>query len=113
CEGAAGKVEPKYLAALARVGRFRITGTTLTLSTRTGRRLLVYRASIGAAALRGTWDVTSFYTGGAVSSPIQGTPLTLDFATAGKVSGNGGCNTFSGSFTVRGTNAITIGPLAS
>ena len=49
CEGAAGKVEPKYLATLARVGRWRITGTTLTLSTRTGRRLLVYRASVGRA----------------------------------------------------------------
>jgi heat shock protein HslJ len=113
CEGAAGKVEPKYLAALARVGRWRITGRTLTLSTRTGRRLLVYRASIGAAALRGTWDVTGFYTGSAVSSPVAGSELTLTFATGGKASGNGGCNTFEGPFDVSGVDRITIGPLAS
>ncbi len=112
CEGAAGKVEPKYGSALNRVRRWRITGTTLTLSTRGGRRLLVYRASIGAAALRGTWNVTGFSTGSAVSSPIPGTPLTLEFATGDKVSGRGGCNMFSGSFSVSGTDAITIGPLA-
>ncbi len=112
CEGAAGKVETKYLAALTKVGRWRIRGTTLTLSTRAGRRLLVYRASIGTAALRGSWDVTSIYTGGAVSSPVAGSTLTLEF-TNDKVSGDGGCNTFSGPYAVRGTDAITIGPLAS
>ena len=78
CEGAAGKVEPKYLAALARVGRWRITGTTLTLSTRTGRRLLVYRASVGADALRGSWEVTSLYTGDAISSPVPGSALDVE-----------------------------------
>jgi heat shock protein HslJ len=112
CEGAAGKVEPKYLAALNRVGRWRIHGTTLTLSTRGGRRLLVYRASIGAAVLKGAWEVTSFYTGSAVSSPATGTTLTLKF-DAKRVSGDGGCNTFSGPFTVSGTDTIAIGPLAS
>jgi heat shock protein HslJ len=112
CEGAAGTVEQKYLATLNRVGRWRISGSTLTLSTRGGRRLLVYRASIGAAALRGGWNVTSFYTGNAVSSPTAGTTLTLKF-DAKQVSGDGGCNTFSGPFTVSGTDAVTIGPLAS
>src|ERR1044071_5325064 len=56
CEGAAGEVEPKCLAALSGVGRWRIAGQRLTLSTRAGRRLLVYRASVGEAALRGTWS---------------------------------------------------------
>jgi heat shock protein HslJ len=112
CEGAAGKVEPKYLAALTKVGRWRIRGTRLTLSTRTGRRLLVYQASIGTAALRGSWEVTSIYTGSAVSSPVAGSTLTLEF-TNDEVSGDGGCNSFSGAYTVRGTDAITIGPLAS
>ncbi|HEY3673731.1 MAG TPA: META domain-containing protein [Acidimicrobiia bacterium] len=109
CEGAAGKVEPKYLAALARVGRWRITRTTLTLSTRTGRRLLVYGASIGAQALRGSWDVTSLYTGDAISSPVEGSALTLTFDAA-TVSGNAGCNLFSGPYEVSGTDRITLGP---
>jgi heat shock protein HslJ len=112
CEGAAGKVETKYLDALTRVRRWRVTGQTLTLSTATGRRLLVYRASVGAQALRGEWRVTSFYTGNAISSPIGGSDLTLAF-DAEQASGNGGCNTFSGPFEVDGTDQIAIGPLAS
>jgi heat shock protein HslJ len=113
CEGAAGKVETKYLAALDRVGRWRIRGTTLTLSTRTGRRLLVYRASMGEAALRGAWDVTSFSTGSAVSSPVEGSTLTLVFEAGGQVTGNGGCNAFNGPVEVSGVDRIAIGPLAS
>src|SRR4051794_24921049 len=77
CDGAAGKVETKYLAALSRVGRWRITHTTLTLSTRAGGRLLVYRASVGAEALRGAWEVTGFYTGDAITSPVSASTLTL------------------------------------
>jgi heat shock protein HslJ len=112
CDGAAGKVEPKYLQTLTRVRRWRISGQSLTLSNASGRRLLVYRASVGAQALRGSWDVTSVYTGNAISSPVPGSALTLDFA-AKQVTGDGGCNTFSGPFEVSGNDAITIGPLAS
>jgi heat shock protein HslJ len=112
CGGAAGKVEPKYLDALTRVRRWRITGTTLTLSTRAGRRLLVYRASTGTQALRGDWKVTALYTGNAISSPVPGSSLDLAFTTK-QVSGDSGCNTYSGPFEVSGTDAITIGPLAS
>jgi heat shock protein HslJ len=112
CEGAAGKVEPKYLSALARVGRWRITGTTLTLSTRAGRRLLVYRASVGADALRGSWEVTSLYTGDAISSPVPGSALTLKF-TDDTASGDSGCNTYTGPFAVSGSDIIKLGPFAS
>jgi heat shock protein HslJ len=112
CGGAAGKVEPQYLDALTRVRRWRIRGQTLTLSNTTGRRLLVYRASTGAQALRGSWDVTSVYTGDAISSPVPGSTLTLDF-TAEKASGDSGCNTFTGPFEVGGADHIAIGPLTS
>jgi heat shock protein HslJ len=112
CPGADGKVEPKYLDALTRVRRWRITGQTLTLSTSAGRRLLVYRASAGTQALRGSWEVTGLSTGSAISSPVMGSTPTLEF-TATDVSGNGGCNTFTGSYALSGSDAITIGPLAS
>ena len=112
CAGAAGKVEPKYLAALSRVGRWRITGTTLTLSTRAGRRVLVYRASSGEQALRGSWDVTGLYTGTAISSPLAGSTLTLKFAGS-TASGNSGCNTFNGPVKLSGTDGIALGPFES
>jgi heat shock protein HslJ len=112
CEGAPGKVETAYLERLGQVGRYRITGSFLTLSTRTGRRLLVYRASIGKDALAGGWNVTSLYTGDAISSPIAGSGLTLEFAGA-SASGNSGCNTFDGGYAVSGADGIEIGPLRS
>jgi heat shock protein HslJ len=112
CEGAAGKVETKYLDALTRVRRWRVTGTTLTLSTSTGRRLLVYRASVGSQALRGEWEVTSLYTGNAISSPVPGSTLTLAF-DANTIGGNGGCNGFSGAYEVTGTDGISVGPFSA
>ncbi len=42
--------------------------------------------------------------------PIPDTTLTASFDAAGGVSGDAGCNTYNGSYTVRG-NTLTIGPL--
>jgi len=112
CQGAAGKVEPAYLDRLGRVGRYRIQGTTLTLSTRAGRRLLVYRASTGKDALKGGWNVTGFYTGNAIESPVAGSTLTLEFA-GDHASGNSGCNTFDGPVKLSGVAGIKLGPFRS
>jgi heat shock protein HslJ len=112
CGSPADEVERAYRSALYRVGRWRISGTTLTLSSRAGRRLLIYRASIGETALRGTWNVTSFYTGSAVSSPVPGSTLTLEF-TSGRASGSSGCNTFDGPAEVSGVDRIHLGPFRS
>jgi len=112
CAGPAGAVETAYLGRLTQVGRYRIRGTTLTLSTRTGRRLLVYRASIGKDALKGGWNVTSFYTGNAIEGPVAGSALTLEFA-GDHASGNSGCNTFDGAVKLSGVDGIALGPFRS
>jgi heat shock protein HslJ len=105
-------IDPTYEAQLVKVASFRIRGTTLTLRDRAGRQLLVYRASIGKQALRGGWNATSYYTGTAVQSVGIGDNLTLEFVGA-RISGNGGCNTFDGPYTVRDVDRIHIGPLQS
>ena len=43
---------------------------------------------------------------------LAGTTLTADFGKDGTLSGNSGCNTYSGGYKVNG-DQITIGPLAS
>jgi len=108
--GAQQSAADAYVAALPRVASYRIRGTTLTLRDRSGRALLVYRASIGKPALRGGWNATSYYTGNAVQSVAPGSAVTLEFAGA-RASGNGGCNTFDGRYTVHGVDRIRIGPL--
>jgi heat shock protein HslJ len=63
--------------------------------------------------LNGTaWQVTGYYNGrGGVVGPLGGTTLTARF-DAQQISGNGGCNNFSGPYHVSGSN-ISIGTLAS
>ena len=48
----------------------------------------------------------------AVTSVLAGSNITTEFGSDGTLSGNSGCNTYSGTYTVTG-NQITIGPLAS
>lgn len=77
-----------------------------------GVELLVQRVASGDAAaalpLAGAW-LAEDISGGGVIDFLQ---TTLEIAADGKVSGNGGCNRFSGSATIDG-DKITFGQLAS
>ena len=60
--------------------------------------------------LAGTgWSLNSFEPG---RVPLPGTTITLAFDDSGAVSGNSGCNSYSGNYTVNGTS-LSIGPLIS
>ena len=105
-------METAYLAKIVRVASYKITGTNLTLSDSNGAALLTYEAGpTGAAALEGAWNVTSYYSGNAITSVTTGSKLTAIFA-ADSVSGSAGCNTYTGPSVVNGSS-IKIGPLAS
>ncbi len=59
------------------------------------------------------WQVTSYNNGqGAVVSPLIGTTLTAMFQ-GDRISGNAGCNTFSGSYWVSGGNISISGLVTS
>src|SRR5262249_31338013 len=111
CGPAATAVERAYLARLPDVASYRIEGDALTLAGKDGRPLLAFHRVDGAAALRGQWVVTSYYTRDALTSVVGGAELTLAFE-ADTVSGNAGCNTFHGPYEVDGEH-IKIGPLAA
>lgn len=104
--------ETAYFQALTSVATFAIDGETLTLSGADGAALAVFRAQ--SQSLGGTnWTITGFNNGKqAVVSPMLGSEITLSFAADGTVSGNSGCNNYSGTYTAA-DGAITIGPLAS
>jgi heat shock protein HslJ len=46
-----------------------------------------------------TWTLTTIASGDAVSSVLNGTEVTAEFTVDGAVSGSGGCNRYSGSYT--------------
>ena len=111
CEGPVADVETAYLAHLGKAASFTATADGLTLFDPDGKPSLVYVAG-PANPLIGDWVVTGFNNGkGGVQSPAVGTTLTATF-TADSVAGSSGCNTYSGSYKLDGTN-VTIGPLAS
>ncbi len=94
CDGPEANVERMYLQRLPRVRSYAIAGPRLTLRDGDGDPLLVYEAS-GVENLDGAWIVTGYYSGDAIRSPVLDTELTAEFA-ADRISGNGGCNQFSG-----------------
>jgi heat shock protein HslJ len=60
--------------------------------------------------LAGTrWSVTNFNTGmGAVAGLIPGTQISLDFDTAGRITGNAGCNTYFANYRVGASSSLTV-----
>jgi heat shock protein HslJ len=112
CEQPAMDLEKAYLANLQGAATFTAAADKLTIFGSSGKELLAY-AKGAANPLVGEWNVTGYNNGKeAVVSPLDGTTLTAVFTPDGKVSGNSGCNTYTGSYTLEGT-ALTVGQLAS
>jgi heat shock protein HslJ len=59
-----------------------------------------------------TWTLTTIASGDAVSSVLNGTEVTAGFTADATVSGSGGCNRYSGSYTWTG-DQLSFSPLAS
>jgi len=111
CEGPASETEQAYLANLANAATYTATSDSLTIYDDSGAAILTYAAG-AANPLEGEWIVTGYNNGNeAVTTPIAGTTLTATF-TADTVSGDSGCNTYTGGYTPDG-DEVTIGPLAS
>jgi heat shock protein HslJ len=104
--------ETSYLNALGEAKTYAVKGSQLSLFDTSGSTLALYNAQ--TQDLSGTsWNVISYNNGKqAVTSVIIGTSLTADFGSNGSLSGNSGCNSYSGAYKLNGSQ-ITVGPLAS
>jgi heat shock protein HslJ len=113
CEPERSAVERAFTAALEAAVAFAIAGDRLDLADVTGRVVLRLRA-VPALVLGGSrWIATMINNGrGGVASVVEGTEVTAEFGTDGRVSGSGGCNRFSGEYTLEG-DSLAIGPVAS
>ena len=112
CEQAVMDQETAYINALSQVKTYTISGDRLSLKDGNDNELLVFQAQ--SQDLSGTsWEAINFNNGNqAIVGVITGTSLTAQFGKDGTLSGNGGCNNYSGPYKVEG-NKIKIGPLAS
>jgi heat shock protein HslJ len=111
CGPAPTAVEQAYLARLELVASYGIDGGALTLFGPARAALLVYEPSTGSEAIIGNWTAINYFSGSAVQSVANGSKPTAGF-TAEEVSGDGGCNTFTGPVDVTATT-IVMGPFAS
>lgn len=111
CPPPVGDVEDAVVRALTGTQRFAVAGDTLTLTSDAGSALAFTK--VPPPVLDGTsWIVTGFNNGRqAVVSPLTDTVLTLSFRD-GRVSGDAGCNTFGGTYTLDG-DRLAIGRLAT
>ncbi len=99
--------EERILAALPKVRTVEQSGRNITLADGDDQDLLSYSAV--SNELAGTsWKVTGVNRNGGVETSALTEKLTADFGKDGTVSGDGGCNRFTGKYTQDGTTiAIT------
>ncbi len=113
CDQPRTEQEMAYLAALPLATTYSISGDVLELRSADGSLQASYIAQPQSALSDNTWLVTGYNSGNqAVVGVISGMRLTAVFHADGTISGNSGCNNFTGTYTTDGSN-ITIGPLAT
>jgi heat shock protein HslJ len=65
-----------------------------------------------SAALVGDWKLTAYGPAGSTQPAVPDVEATINFDAQGQVSGNLGCNQFSGKYEVKGSQ-INFGPQAT
>lgn len=110
CGPVADAIETAYLGRLAKVATYAIDGTTLALSDASGATILSY--SVSTESLTGNWNINAYLQADnqAFNSVVNGTNPTAVFGADGSLSGTTGCNSFTGTYTVKG-DALTISAL--
>lgn len=107
--------EDRYLALLGAAAGYRLEGDTLTITNGSGEAVLEFRTVPKPAALPladTVWTLTTIGgPGDTVSSVIAGTEITATFEN-GSVTGNAGCNSYGGNYTVDGSR-LTIDSIGS
>lgn len=104
--------EAVFLAALQSAQSIACAGDTLTIGYDDGELRFVPVAPTPDATLEGTnWQLESFITGDVAASVITGSTVTATFSE-GKLTGSGGCNQYSGTYTTDGAT-LSISPVIS
>jgi LPXTG-motif cell wall-anchored protein len=71
------------------------------------------QGSLPAEVVDVTWNLSELTLADGSAVDVSVAQATLQLASGGQASGSGGCNNFTGGYTVGSAQEITIGPLAS
>jgi len=111
CQGGGSDVETAYFAALGQVTRYLLQEDTLTLSGEGDTAQMTFGRA-PAATVEGPWNVIGVNNGSGGVVSVADVSASFSFLPDGTIEGYGGCNNFSGGYSVDGDN-IAIGPLLS
>jgi heat shock protein HslJ len=113
CLGPAGEQETAVIAALGKVATAAVASDNLVLKEAQGVELLTYAA--GLAGLEGTsWTATGINNGKqAVVSDATTSAVTATFGPEQVLTGFGGCNSYTATWTATPPDGLTIGPVGS
>ncbi len=104
--------ETAILQSLPQVASFTVTDDSLTLSSTDGTALLVYAAGLSGLE-NTTWNVTGVNNGaGGVEATALTERLTATFGPSGAFTAFGGCNNFTGAYTIGANQSLSLGDLA-
>jgi heat shock protein HslJ len=108
-----GSLGDEFVKQLGNIGSYLFKGENLILEIKMDSGSMIFAPSAPAGLPGTSWKVTSYNNGKqAVVGLIAGSKVTLSFGADGQVSGNSGCNTYSGGYEAS-DKTLKIGPLAS
>jgi len=108
-----GSLGDEFVKQLGNISSYFFKGDNLILEIKMDSGSMIFAPSAPAGLPGTSWEVISYNNGReAVVSLLTGTDIRLNFATDGQVSGNAGCNTYSGGYQAGG-KALKVGPLVS
>jgi len=109
--------ETLYTTTIQGASGYSISGNTLTVTDSGGKTILTYSTvppyeMTPAPLTNTTWFLNSLVDKtGQIWGPVPTNPISLQFTNDGKVTGNSGCNSYSGAYTMSG-NSINISGFA-
>ena len=107
-----GSLGDEFVKQLVNIRSYLFKGENLILEIKMDSGSMIFAPSAPAGLPGTSWGVISYNNGReAVVSLLTGTDISLIFGTDGQVSGNAGCNTYSGGYQAGG-KALKVGPLA-
>jgi heat shock protein HslJ len=106
-----GSLGDEFVKQLGNIRSYFFKGDNLILEIKMDSGSMIFAPSAPAGLLGTSWEVISYNNGReAVVSLLTGTEISLNFGTDGQVSGNAGCNTYSGGYQAGGKE-LKVGPL--
>ncbi|NYT17265.1 MAG: META domain-containing protein [Methanomicrobiales archaeon] len=119
CENPTGVMnqETLYLSNLEGAATYAVEGDLLMVYDTTGKTLLTYRKGLPEPTplpFEGTaWSLDRYKAADGTMTAVLPTTMVTALFETGNLTGSAGCNSYFGSYTMKGENVIAIGPLGS